>query len=108
MRDFDLLFFMRGSAWLLYRLAMWPFRAFLNDMRIRKAVRRFDAVMSNPFAPVTAVWLSARSVHWAYNYAMAPRRWQMDSHRAARVATEIKRQTGNRILLWVLFPELGP
>ena len=51
MRDFDLLFFMRGSAWLLYRLAMWPFRAFLNDMRIRKAVRRFDAAMSNPFAP---------------------------------------------------------
>jgi carbonic anhydrase len=71
-------------------------------------VREFDAVMSNPFAPVTEVWVRARAVHWAYNFAMAPRRWEKESYRAARVASEIKRQTGNRILLWVLFPELGP
>ena len=75
---------------------------------MRKAVREFDAVMGDPFAPVTQVWLYARSVHWAYNDALAPRRWQQDSRRAARVASEIKRQTGNRILMWVMFPELGP
>jgi hypothetical protein len=104
MRDIDY----RQLAWLLSRLATYPFRALRNDLRIRKAVREFDAVMSDPFAPVTEVWVRARAVHWAYNFAMAPRRWQQESYRAARVASEIKRQTGNRILLWVLFPELGP
>ena len=37
----------------------------------------------------------------------APRRWRKQSDRAARIASEIRRQTGNRILQWVLFPEMG-
>jgi hypothetical protein len=98
MRDFDFLFFLRQSAWLLSRLATYPFRTLRNDLRIRKAVREFDTVMRSPFAPVTDVWVCARSVYWAFDFARAPR----------RVASDIKRQTGNRILLWVLFPELGP
>jgi hypothetical protein len=94
--------------WLFSRLATYPLRALRAELRIRKAVREFDEAVSNPRAPVTHVWLAARSVHRAYNDALAPRRWAQASYRAARMASAIKRQTGGRVLLWVIFPELGP
>ena len=93
---------------LLSRLATYPLRALRDELRMRRAVREFDKALGNLFAPVTQLWLAARSVHRAYNDALAPRRWQQESCRAARVASQIKRQTGGRILLWVLFPTTAP
>lgn len=89
----------------LFMLATAPFRALRDHLRIYRAVRRFEKLQRNPLAPVTDVWLCARAVHWAVLFAGAPRRWQEQSDRASRVASDIKRRTGNRILLWVLFPE---
>jgi len=90
----------------LFILITAPFRALLRNLRVYRAVREFEKVQRNPLAPVTDLWLCARAVHWAFIFAGAPRRWREQSDRASRVASDIKRRTGNRILLWVMFPEL--
>jgi hypothetical protein len=87
-------------------LATAPFRALRHHLRIYLAVRRFEKLQRDPLVAVTDVWLCARAVHWACLFAGAPRHWRGQSDRASRVASEIKQRTGNRILLWVLFPEL--
>lgn len=98
----------RLLAYVLWRIATYPFRLIRDHLRIRKTVRNFDEVMSNPFASVTDVWICARAVHWASYCTPARRRWEKECDCAARVASEMMRLTGGRVKGWALYPELGP
>jgi hypothetical protein len=77
---------------------------FLKDLRIYRAVREFDGVLGNPSAAIEEVWIAGRFVTLTINRAGMPRRWQRQFHRASRIVSDIKRRSGNRILLWVMFP----
>ncbi len=76
------------------------------DWRIYRAVRRFERVSSDPSADIRDVYLAARMVKYTAMNNGYPRRWHRHCDRAARVSSRIKRETGNRILLWILYPGL--
>lgn len=74
------------------------------DIRNYLALRRLNAVMREP-RDLVGHWVMASELKHIISRNGHLKRWRKQRDRAAWIVSDVKRRSGNMVLLWLMYPE---